>query len=145
MTPNNHGHTNSTHHVETDMPTLTKKQPKPTRGIHKGIVVEDISECTSWGKSRCELIGLHRTFGDAPLETPTLERLEFLPRHGIHKGSVVEGAVERTSWGKSDVIGRVASQTPEDFTAHLEMHPLKNLLWSIQRYCQHMGYLKEVL
>ncbi len=91
MTPNNHEHTNSRHRVETD--TLT--------GIHKGSVVEDISEGTSWGKSRCELIGLHHTSGDAPLETPTLEHLALLPRRGIHKGSVVEGAVERTSWGKS--------------------------------------------
>ncbi len=32
------------------------------------------------------------------------------------------------------MIGCVASQTPEDFTAHLEMHPLTNLLWSIQRF-----------
>jgi hypothetical protein len=81
MTPNNHEHTISTHHVETDTPTLTEKQPKPTRGIHKGSVVEDISERTSWGKSRCEPIGLHRTSGDAPLETPTLEHLVLLPRH----------------------------------------------------------------
>jgi hypothetical protein len=70
MTPNNHEHTNSRHHVETD--TLT--------GIHKGSVVEDIFERTSWGKSRCELIGLHHTSGDAPLETPTLEHLALLPR-----------------------------------------------------------------
>jgi hypothetical protein len=101
MTPTNHEHTNSTHHLETDTPTLTKKQPKPTHGIHKGSVVEDISERTFWGKSRCELIGRHPTSGDAPLETPTLEHPALLPRRGIHKGNVVEGAVERTSWGKS--------------------------------------------
>ena len=91
MTPNNHEHTNSSHHDEIDMLT----------GKYKGSVVEDISEGTSWGKSRCELIGLHDTSGDAPLETPTLEHLALLPRRGIHEGSVVEGAVERTSWGKS--------------------------------------------
>ena len=91
MTLNNHEDTNSSHHDEIDMLT----------GKYKGSVVEDISEGTSWGKSRCELIGLHDTSGDAPLETPTLEHLALLPRRGIHEGSVVEGAVERTSWGKS--------------------------------------------
>ncbi len=30
-----------------------------------------------------------------------------------------------TPGGSPDVNGCVASQTPEDFTAHLEMHPLK--------------------
>jgi hypothetical protein len=102
MAPNNYEHTNSTHHVEIDTPTLTNNclQPKPTHGIHKGSVVEDISERTSWGKSRCEPIGLHCTSGDTPLETPTLEHL-VLPRRGIHEGSVVEGTIEHTSWGKS--------------------------------------------
>jgi len=40
-------------------------------------VVEDAIEHNSWGKSRCEQMcrfpntgGLHRTSGDAPLETP---------------------------------------------------------------------------
>jgi hypothetical protein len=45
--------------------------------------------------------GLHRTSGDAPLETPTLDHPALLPRCGIHKQSVVEDDVERTSWGKS--------------------------------------------
>jgi hypothetical protein len=78
MALNNHEHTNSTHHVETDTLTLTNNclQPKPTHGKHKGSVVEDISERTSWEweKSRCERMchfpntgGLHRTSGDAPL------------------------------------------------------------------------------
>jgi len=51
-----------------------------TRGTHEGSVVEDAVERNSWGKSRCELMccfpitgGLHRTSGDAPLETPTLQ------------------------------------------------------------------------
>ena len=59
MAPNNHEHTNSTHHVETDTPTLTNNslQAKPTRGIHKGSAVEDIFEHTSWGKSYCSLLG----------------------------------------------------------------------------------------
>jgi len=47
-------------------------------------------------------------------------------------GSVVEDAIERNSWGggRPDVNRCVASQTPEDFTAHVEMHPLKH-------HCQH--------
>ncbi len=37
----------------------------------------------------------------------------------------IEDAVERNSGGSPDVNGCVASQTPEDFTAHLDMHSLK--------------------
>ena len=61
MTLNHHEDTNSSHHDEIDMLT----------GKYKGSVVEDISEGTSWGKSTCELIWLHHTSGDAPLETST--------------------------------------------------------------------------
>jgi len=48
-------------------------------GMREGSVVEDAVERNSGGKSRCEQMcrfpitgGLHRTSGDAPLETPTL-------------------------------------------------------------------------
>ena len=48
--------------------------------MREGSVVEDAVERNSWGKSRCEQMcrfpitgGLHRTSGDAPLETPTLQ------------------------------------------------------------------------
>ena len=37
-----------------------------------------------------------------------------------------------TPGGSPDVNGCVASQTREDFTVHLEMHPLKHLLCGIQ-------------
>ena len=45
--------------------------------------------------------GLHRTPGDAPLETPTLRDPELITRGGMRKGSVVEDAIERNSWGKT--------------------------------------------
>jgi hypothetical protein len=48
--------------------------------MREGSVVEDAVERNSWGKSRREQMccfphtgGLHRTSGDAPLETPTLQ------------------------------------------------------------------------
>ena len=75
--------------------------------------------------------GLHRTSGDAPLETPTLRDPELITRGGMREGSVVENAVERNIGGSPDVSRCVASQTPEDFTAHLEVHPLKHLLYGI--------------
>ena len=61
---------------------------------------------------------------------PTLTNncLQPKPTSGVHKESVVEDAVVCISWGSPDVNGCVASQTPEDFTAHMEMHPLKHLL-----------------
>jgi hypothetical protein len=40
--------------------------------------------------------------------------------------SVVETAVERTSWGSPEMNCCVASTIVEDFTAFLEMHPLKH-------------------
>ena len=47
-------------------------------GMCEGSVVEDAVERNSWEKSRCEQMchfpntgGLHRTSGDAPLETAT--------------------------------------------------------------------------
>jgi hypothetical protein len=49
-------------------------------GMREGSVVEVAIARNSWGKSRCEQMcrfpntgGLHRTSGDAPLETPTLQ------------------------------------------------------------------------
>jgi len=72
--------------------------------MREGSVVEDAVEHSSRGKSRCEQMcrfpnigGLHRTPGDAPLETLTLRD----PSCGMHEGSVVEDAVERNSRGKS--------------------------------------------
>ncbi len=53
--------------------------------MREGSVVEDAVERNSWGKSRCEQMcrfpitgGLHRTSGDAPLETPTLRDPELI-------------------------------------------------------------------
>jgi hypothetical protein len=78
-------------------------------GMREGSVVEDAVERNSWGKSRCEQMcrfpntgGLHRTSGDAPLETPTLRDPELITRgRMVCGGSVVEDAVEHNSWGKS--------------------------------------------
>jgi hypothetical protein len=80
--------------------------------MREGGVVEDAVERNSWGKSRCEQMchfpntgGLHRTSGDAPLQTPTLRdpsswQLELITC-GMHEGSVVDDAVECNTWGKS--------------------------------------------
>jgi hypothetical protein len=104
--------TGGLHHTSGDAPleTPTLEHPAllPRHGIHEGSVVEDAVERTSWAKSRCDWMcrfpntgGLHRTSGNAPLETPTFEHPALLPTPGIHEGSVVEAAIERTSWGKS--------------------------------------------
>ena len=72
--------------------------------------------------------------GGAPLETPTLRDPELITGgmgggKWIREESVVEDAVERNSWGKSRCEQKCRPQTPEDFTAHLEVHPLKHLLY----------------
>ncbi len=105
-----HEHNIAQHHVET---TNNYWQPELLiRGMREGSVVEDAVECNSWGKSRCEQMcrfpntgGLHRTSGDAPLETPTLRdplswQLDLITC-GMREGSVVEDAIEHNSWGKS--------------------------------------------
>ena len=83
-------------------------------GMREGSVIEDAVERNSRGKSRCEQTcrfpntgGLHRTSGDAPLETPTLWDPELITRGGMHEGSVVEDAVERscTSVGGDNFFG----------------------------------------
>jgi hypothetical protein len=64
-----------------------------TRGMREGSVVEDAVERNSWGKSRCEQMccfpitgGIHRTSGDAPLETPTLQNPVLVWCH-VHKSN----------------------------------------------------------
>jgi hypothetical protein len=73
-------------------------------GMREGRVVEDAVERNSRGKSRCEQMcrfpnngGLHRTSGNAPLETRTLRDPELITRGGMREGSVAEDAVERNS------------------------------------------------
>jgi len=63
-----------------ETPTLRDPELITRGGMREGDVVEDAVERNSWGKSRCEQMcrfpitgGLHRTSGDAPLETPTLQ------------------------------------------------------------------------
>jgi hypothetical protein len=59
------------------MPTHNSRQPMTNCSMHAGRhVIEDAVERNSWGKSGCEWMccfpntgGLHRTSGDAPLET----------------------------------------------------------------------------
>ncbi len=72
-----HEHNIAQHHVET--PNNYWQLELLISGICEGSVVEDAVEHNSWGNSRCEQMccfpntrGLHRTSGDAPLETPTL-------------------------------------------------------------------------
>ena len=108
MCPN----TGRLHRTSGDAPLETPTLRDPVLimrgGMREGSVVEDAVERNSWGKSRCEQMcrfpntgGLHRTSGDAPLETPSLRDPELITRGGMHEGSVVEDAVERNSWGKS--------------------------------------------
>ncbi len=84
---------NSSRHVDfnTPMPTHISRKPKTNCSMRAGRhVIEDAVERNSWGKSGCEWMhrfpntgGLHRTSGDAPLET------------GVFAGrSIVEDAVE---------------------------------------------------
>ena len=66
------------HHIET--PNKRCQTELLRRGTREGSVLVNAVERNSWGKSRCEQMcrfpitgGLHRTSGDAPLETPTLQ------------------------------------------------------------------------
>ena len=61
--------------------------------MREGSVVEVAIARNSWGKSRCEQMcrfpntgGLHRTSGDAPLETPTLQ-IPVPVWCGVHKSN----------------------------------------------------------
>ena len=54
---------------------------------------------------------------------------ELITRDGMREGSVVEDAVERNSWGKSRCELMCRFPNTGDFTAHLEVHPLKHLLY----------------
>jgi hypothetical protein len=136
MAQNINSEHNSSHHVElnTPMPIHNSWQPRINFLMRAGRrVIEDAIERNSWGKSGCEWIccfpntgGLHRTSGDAPLETRNL--IHHNPWQPITKNcrmcaerSVIEDTVEDTiegnSWGKC-VNGYVASQTPRDITVH---------------------------
>ena len=79
------------HHIET--PNKRCQMELLTCGTREGSVVEDAVERNSWGKSRREQMcrfpitgGLHRTSGDAPLETPTLQNPVPVWCH-IHKSN----------------------------------------------------------
>ncbi len=79
MAQNINNEHNSSRHVDfnTPMPTHISWQPKTNCSMCAGRrVIEDAIERNSWGKSGCEWMcrfpntrGLHRTSGDAPLET----------------------------------------------------------------------------
>jgi len=75
-------------------------------GMRGESVVEDAIERNFWGKSRCEQMcrfpntgGLHRTSGDAPLETPTLQ-IPLPVWCGVHKSN--------SSSSKRTQVGAVA-------------------------------------
>jgi hypothetical protein len=95
------------------MPTHNSRQPRTNFLLHaRRRVIEDTIERNSWGTSRCEWMccfpntgGLHRTSGDAPLETHNL--IHHNPWQPITncrmcaERSVIEDAAEGKSWGKS--------------------------------------------
>jgi hypothetical protein len=69
-----------------ETPTLRDPELITRGGMREGSVVENAVERNIGGKSRCEQMcrfpitgGLHRTSGDAPLETPTLRHPELIP------------------------------------------------------------------
>jgi len=108
-----HEHNIAQHHIE--MPNKHCQMELLTRRMREGSVVEDAVERNSWGMSRCEQMchfpitgGLHRTSGDAPLETPTLQhpssilQAELITR-GMREGSVVETPLSVTPGGSPDV------------------------------------------
>jgi hypothetical protein len=74
----NNEHNSSCHvNFNTPMPTHNSRQPKTNCSMRAGRhVIENAVERSSWGKSGCEWMcrfpdtgGLHRTSGNAPLET----------------------------------------------------------------------------
>jgi hypothetical protein len=115
MAQNINNEHNSSRHVDfnTPMPTHNPRQPRINCLMHaERHVIEDAVERNSWGKSGCEWMcrfpntgELHRTSGDAPLETHNL--IHHIPWQPITncrmcaERSVTEDAVEGTSWWKS--------------------------------------------
>jgi hypothetical protein len=71
----------------------------------------------------------HNSSRHVDFNTPMPTHNSWQPRTNclMHAGRrVIEDTIEVTPKGSLDVNGCVASQTPEDFTTHLEMHPLKH-------------------
>jgi hypothetical protein len=59
-----------------------------------------------------------------PAECDTIKTKLFGTNRGF-VGTVLGHAIARPCWGKSECEQSVASQSPEDFTAHPEKQPLK--------------------
>ena len=111
-------------------------------GMHGGSVVEDAIEHNSWGKSRCEQMcrfpntgGLHRTSGDAPLETPTLQ-IPVPVWCGVHKSN--SSSSKRT---------QVAAVAYKQILHHPVKHSTKHKRrLNANRKCQKQKYkLKDVV
>jgi hypothetical protein len=129
MAENINNEPNSSRHVDfnTPMPPHNPWQPRTNCLMHAGrYVIEDTIEPVSWEKSGCEWMcrfpntgGLHRTSGDAPLETHNL--IHHNPWQSITncrmcaERSVTEDAIEKTPGGSLSVNRYVASQTWRDF------------------------------
>jgi hypothetical protein len=116
MAQNINNEHNSSRHVElnTPMPTHNHQQPRTNCSMCAGRgVIEDAVVHNSWGTSGCEWMccfpntgGLHRTSGDAPLETHHLIHhnpwLSITNCRMCAERSVIENAIEGNSWGKSE-------------------------------------------
>jgi hypothetical protein len=115
MAQNINNEYNSSCHVElnTPMPTHKSWQPRKNCSMRAGRrVIEDAVERNSWGMSGCEWMcrfpntgGLHRTSGDAPLETHNLTHHNpWQPRSNCRmcaERSVIEDTIEHNFWEKS--------------------------------------------
>jgi hypothetical protein len=114
--------------------------------MHEGSVVEDAVERNSWGKSRCDRMcrfsntgGLHRTSGDAPLETPTLQNLAFgQPQAWCHVHKSKSSSSRRTQ-----AAGVAYKYKPHESVRHSTKH--RRVLNADRKRHKQIVKLKDVV